>query len=96
MVRLFIGQRVRILYSKSFPEISGLQGRIIGNDVSFAVSRSSQWQVAPDLWGSDLSPNGAGRFAPNSSQLEPILPEGAQPSEFSFTELMDNLGVVVA
>ena len=29
-------------------------------------------------------------------QIEPILPEGAQPSEFSFTELMDNLGVVVA
>ena len=29
-------------------------------------------------------------------RLEPILPEGAQPSEFSFTELMDNLGVVMA
>lgn len=29
-------------------------------------------------------------------ELEPILPEGAQPSEFSFTELIDNLGVLVA
>lgn len=32
----------------------------------------------------------------HTSRLEPMLPEGAQPSEFSFTELMDNLGVVVA
>jgi len=35
-------------------------------------------------------------FFPSTSQLEPILPEGSAPSEFTFQQLMDNLQEVMA
>lgn len=31
----------------------------------------------------------------NTSRLEPILPEGSAPSEFTFQQLMDNLQEVM-
>lgn len=97
---LCIGAKVRIVWSTGWPELSGEVGIIIGRSATKGVNGVSEWIVRPDIWGSPYAPrkgnNGATRFGPSSAQLEPILPEGAQPSEFSFTELMDNLGVVVA
>src|SRR5690606_20710857 len=95
MAKLFVGCRVRILWSNSWPELAGEEGRIIGCDMTNALGPDCEWEVAPDCWGTSLAPRlgirGAGRFAPSSSQLEPILPEGAAPSEYSYEELMDNL-----
>lgn len=98
MSKFFVGQRVRIIWSLAWPELAGQEGRIIGADVSDAVTNRSEWQVAPDSWGSDLCPYAcpAGRFAPSSGQLEPILPEGAAPSEYTFHRLMDSLQEVSA
>lgn len=100
MAKFFVGQRVRIISSKGWPELAGEEGRIIGDDVSHASTERSEWQVAPDIWGSDRSPYkgllGGYRFAPNSDQLEPILPEGAEPLGYSFEKMMSEFGVTEA
>ena len=95
MAKFKVGDRVRIIFSYGWPELSGQEGRIIEVATDKGVEGISEWRVAPDSWGSYMAPykgiNGAAKFAPNSSQLEPILYDGAQPSEFSYSELMDNL-----
>lgn len=96
MAKFFVGQRVRILFSQGWPELAGQEGRIIravshGQD---DVGPTSEWNVAPDCWGTHIAPvigvNGGEYFAPNSEQLEPILPEGHKPCEESFKEELDN------
>ena len=101
MDKWVVGQRVRIV-RPFHSQNEGLTGWI---------SEIGPWfymQKLPDgsLLGCDKtdcmirldSPRHDGStYAPNSfDQIEPILPEGHKPSEFSFSELMDNLGVVVA
>lgn len=88
MAKFFVGQRVRIKYSYKWPELDGTEGVIIGFDEDDLL-------VAPDSWGTaDCPYSDIGThqyFAPSPEQVEPIIPEGMQPSEFSFHELMDNL-----
>lgn len=95
MAKFFVGQRVRILWSRAWPELAGEEGRIISSDVQRAQSEECEWVVAPDCWGSHRAPyagiGGGVMFAPNSYQLEPILPEGQQPCEEEFKQDMDNL-----
>lgn len=105
MAKFFVGQMVKLVNSR-IPENIGSEGRIVA--LGFwemgdllpngrpLVSGSADLLVD---WGSikRTMNGGLDRVAPvESARVEPILPEGAQPSEFSFTELMDNLGVVVA
>lgn len=92
MAKFFVGQRVRILYSDGWPELRGQEGKIVGPS-SGGVSGQSNWIVAPKSWGSEWAPcpgrnHGALKFGPNNDQLEPILPEGAQPCGMSYEEMM--------
>lgn len=88
---LFVGQRVRLVgceWNGDTPNPTGLEGRLrrpTGPGVF--TGKWYEWTVDTDCGRS---------IQCDSHEVEPILPEGAQPSEFSFTELMDNLGVVVA
>lgn len=96
MVSKFVGQRVRLV-RPHFPSNFGIEGRIwaicylpIGRPIPGDGRLAGMDSDCVVAWDD-------GDNAPQLlSQLEPILPEGAQPSEFSFTELMDNLGVVLA
>lgn len=96
---LFIGARVRILWSRNFPELAGEEGVIIGIQESGGPYGAGMWNVAPDIWGSDKKPglqpnpeNYPHKFAPHSEQLEPITPEGAQPLGYSFEQMMSEFG----
>lgn len=105
MAKFYVGQRVRILYSNNWPELKDQQGRITDSVTtfskthpSFRVAAVSEWIVAPDAWGSCFSPrvgfsdgNGPNRcFAPNSSQLEPIV-GNFQACDEEFKQEMDKL-----
>lgn len=91
MKRLFVGQRVRIVghrWRGLDPHPAGLEGVLCKPMGPGAHSgREFEWCV---------STTGGRRVLCDSDEVEPILPEGHKPSEFSFSELMDNLGVVVA
>ncbi|UGL61405.1 hypothetical protein [Xanthomonas phage DMF5-T1] len=96
MKKLFVGCRVRILYSKGFPELGGQEGRIVGANPGITLQGTpADWAVAPDRWGSWSAPiwheKAGNRFSPRSEQLEPIQPEGAQPSLYSMEQLMEGL-----
>lgn len=69
MSKFFVGQRVRILWSRGWPELGGQEGRV----VSIGLTRNilgelSDCEVAPDAWGTSLapyrSPDGGDVFAP--------------------------------
>lgn len=88
MAKFFVGQMVKLV--KAFdPKKVGKEGRIL----DIFCERQSTVAGWPVNCVCDWTEPG---YADHTDRLEPILPEGAQPSEFSFTELMDNLGVVVA
>ena len=101
MKRLFVGCRVRILWSHCWPELAGTEGRIIakGDGTSATYGEVPRdWWVHPDAWpASTPSPRSSvsGKihrgFAPCSDQLEPILPDGATASTMSFQSLMESL-----
>lgn len=101
MAKFFVGQRVRILKSNGWPELAGEEGMIVGVAEDCGIYGDSEWNVAPDCWGSDIgicpASNGALRFSPPGHFLEPILYDGAQPIAESFEEMMGKLreGVVV-
>lgn len=102
MAKFFVGQRVRILFAHTWPELAGQEGRIVGKSTTKGFRGESEWQVAPDCWGTWEAPTPVIKtdvngnlhrvrwFAPNSSQLEPILPEGHKPCDESFKEELDN------
>lgn len=87
MAKFFVGQRVRIVKVYKAKEALGKEATLL------RWRESGCWEASVDGYGEWF--NGLW-YGFDEDQLEPILPEGAQPSEFSFTELMDNLGVVVA
>ena len=87
MSRFFVGQRVRVVKA-FFPENVGRETGIT-EIFDECESQEPGWPVNCCLAGKSRG------NANHTDRLEPILPEGAQPSEFSFAELMDNLGVVV-
>jgi hypothetical protein len=93
MAKFFVGQRVRIKYSKHWPELAGKQGTIIRPSRNCGREGLCEWEVAPDCWGSEVAPTSVRhcgcRFAPNSSQLEPIQDK----PELSSWEALKNLGL---
>lgn len=95
MKRLFVGCRARILYSHGWPSLAGEEGRIVGRSKTPGIRGDSEWLVAPDCWGSYKAPMAGVRgelyFGPHSDQLEPILPDGAGPSKYSYEELIEEL-----
>lgn len=98
MPKFFVGQRVRILYSKGWPELKGQEGRIVAveHPIVWGPSAGSEgYLVAPDCWGTHKAPNnglyGGNQFCPKPDQLEPILPEGHKAGDFSYEELLDHL-----
>lgn len=93
MAKFFVGQRVRIISVDGVSEnnyLLGLEGVV--NEIN-----CSWYSVVGEVDGGvGLTLMGEDDWAFGEWQLEPIVYDGAQPSEFSFAELMDNLGVVVA
>lgn len=90
MSRFFVGQRVRIVgleYSGPSPHPKGLEGRIVEYGEMWPPSGISyDWSVTTDCGRS---------FLANSDELEPILPEGAAPSKYTFQQLMESLQEVL-
>lgn len=77
MSRFYVGQRVKILWSNGWPELAGQAGTIIGkDDTGGGLTGRSEWDVAPDCWGSNVAPRksyrGGTEFGPSSDQLEPL------------------------
>lgn len=101
MAKFFVGQRVRIVRAKH-PENNGLTGvishigpwgrmdRLPSGDR--LLDRSADCYLRLDRPRHDGRTSGANDF----DQLEPILPEGAAPSDFTFQQLMENVGMVPA
>jgi hypothetical protein len=87
MSKFFVGQRVRVIDCED-PCIEGEEARIIGESIYEGVDC---WDVEAigrndlycEKWEADWI-------------LEPILPEGSAPSEFTFQQLMDSLQEVMA
>lgn len=100
MVSFFIGQRVRVVRTDSHLKRKddplggriGDEGNVVG---TCSRPNSGFWSDGQDVLSVKLDRFEIPGIAP-SYCFEPILPEGAQPSKFRFTELMDNLGVMVA
>lgn len=88
MKRLYVGCRVRILWSRGWPELAGQEGRIVpvpsspSPFIRIDGGENFPWAVAPDSWGSAIAPyesrNGGGWFGPLPDQLEPIIDPGHQ------------------
>jgi len=100
MSRFFVGQRVllaRGLDLVSVAKLYGLQGRIQRFEFIPAGTLCRDLTLAAidcDCcveWDGD-----AYASIQHSGQLEPILPEGQHPSEYTFAELMESLGSEVA
>lgn len=101
MSKFFVGQRVRIVRA-THPQNNGLTG---------VISHIGPWEYLDILpsgraLGSDHAdcylkldrPRHDGNTGGANSfwQIEPILPEGSAPSEFTFQQLMDSLQEVMA
>lgn len=100
MKRLFIGCRVRILWSTYWPWLAGTEGVIVATapNMPSRTGWLGDWTVVPDGWGGPEAVSKDGQvytFNPTSEQLEPILPEGHQPSELSYEELLEDLREMV-
>lgn len=101
MSKFFVGQRVRIVRA-THPINNGITGRIE------LVQRFEPGDILPsgallqfhavDCWVRLDSARHDGAMVGGSAfwQLEPILPEGSAPSEFTFQQLMDSLQEVMA
>lgn len=88
MSGFFVGQRVRIRWSLTWPSLNGQPGRIIAklSDAQrqyLPAGHTGEWEVAPDAWGGSASPDAAGFFFPASEQLDPLTPEGMRPVEWT-------------
>lgn len=95
MSRFFVGQRVR-LARPFYPRNFGIVGRVLEFSNFPAGTRFLDGRIFTDcdcrvVWDGDDLP-----CAQHTSQLEPILPEGHKPSEYSFEGLMDHLREVTA
>ncbi|ACE75771.1 p31 [Xanthomonas phage phiL7] len=94
MKKLFVGCRVRILWSRAWPELNGTEGRIIDTaEEVHTCGIRGEWVVHPDAWPTEYAPNEEGwtAFGPASDQLEPIQPEGAKPCGMCFERVMRGL-----
>lgn len=95
MTRFFVGQRVRVKYviDKANNGLVGAEGVV--TELQDFTSVGGYVGYGLDIAGIKFVP-GLGWVAWSQEQLEPILPSGHQPSEYTFDKLMDELrsGVV--
>lgn len=88
MRTVFIGQRVRLARPVQ-PENLGAEGVI--RKIFPAIATAGGHMVNCKVrWDRAVIGN-----ASHTDQLEPILPEGAAPSEYTAEELFDKLGINV-
>ena len=103
MSQFFVGQRVRIQWCVSAPELDGTEGVVVPLPTflpHFDNSSGAEFAVSPDLWGAPferINDDGtADWFGPYPDQLEPILDPGAAPSEYAtLADLLTSLGTPV-
>lgn len=89
MSRFFVGQRVRVKWCMALPELGGRETRITGPMIEFFNAFTGRESEGYPV---ELHPN----FYPAPHQLEPILPEGAAPSEFTtLADLLSSLSIEV-
>lgn len=89
MSKFFVGQRVKVVSTENGAEnVIGSEGVV--NEIGCEWCSS----LSPVIYSDDgvgVTINGNSTWAFHPWQLEPILPEGSAPSEYSFSELMDSL-----
>ena len=97
MSKFFVGQRVRIVGADTAIECIGREARVIGVLHVAHNRKIGFWEGLP------VEVDGIGHFNSRGwpyvlrpDYLEPILPEGSAPSEFTFQQLMDSLQEVSA
>lgn len=78
MSKLFVGQRVRIVWAPKYPEFVGVETRIIGIASGVFAYAGYEWIVTV---------NGE-QYGANSRSLEPILPEGHRAGDYSLSQLL--------
>jgi hypothetical protein len=91
-MNFFIGQRVRVVgteWNGIGPKPTGKEGRITGRGfTSLTSGRRYDWE---------LHVPGYAWFCADTGELEPILPSGAHPSEFTtLHDLLNSLEGVAA
>lgn len=92
MAKFFVGQRVRVVHSDYAPECIGFEARVVGPLEHCERSSGEEWDGYPiEVDGIGTRSHQGGRLVFPPSYLEPILPEGSAPSEFTFQQLMDSL-----
>lgn len=91
MAKFFVGQRVRIVRVQRRPEWLGAEARVTTIERGWrCIDTGREFYGAVGL---DLTDGGRPVFAP-TDWLEPILPEGAAPSEFTtLADLLASLEV---
>lgn len=96
MAKFFVGQMVKVISVRhqQNQHLVGVEGRVTDLVRNF---------VGPILYGLDTvpiryeeRPDGTHAFGLAAWQLEPILPEGAQPLGYSFEQMMSEFGVAEA
>lgn len=93
MSRFFVGQRVRLSWKRDGSTSSTPIGQ------TGTIVRKGPWAPGElSNLGGDVLVQWDGLTSATAiySQLEPILPSGHQPSEYSFDRLMDSLREVMA
>ena len=91
MTTFHVGQRVRIVRANNIAEMLGREAIVIGPLYNArVVGRDGRTYMK---YCHDVDVSGFGRIAPNGLKmaappgaLEPIIPEGAQPAEWSACE----------
>lgn len=87
MAKFFIGQRVRIVSCNEYDYADAMS--LVGQE---AIVNNLDVENERLVFGNiGVTVNGEEGWCFLPQELEPILPEGFAPSEFSFHELMDNL-----
>ncbi|MCU1053275.1 hypothetical protein JAK47_01780 [Stenotrophomonas maltophilia] len=96
MSKFFVGQRVRVVKPLNPRLTPGLEATIIAIgqfDGKYPGGEIRPGECKLDIWRIKAP---SGDWVATFDQLEPILPEGSAPSEFTFQQLMDNLQEVMA
>ena len=96
MAKFFVGQRVRVVadFGGHFPNLIGAEGVVMQVD-------DQDWTKWDAMYGLDIHPlyqiESGHWIGFVDGELEPVLPDGAKPSEFSsYEELMESLAGVAA
>ena len=100
----FIGQRVRIVASDTLPAFVGKEATVLAlpsvwEGKEGTIVEGKRWLGVPvcvdGIGETCLIGNARFTIVPRLSYLEPILPEGAAPSEYTAEELFELLNINV-